>query len=314
MNPRTLTGLAVGDALGMPYEMREHTDPFLTAWDGSFQPCPDSHPFCKGLKPGQWTDDTMMATALSESLQKTLTYDPADAAKRYLSWYRSKDWRGIGTATKAAMKVLDRGGMWLESGTPGAEGNGTAMRIAPLGLFLRGRSRDLIARCARLDARLTHDSLEAGEGSAIVALAVAHLANGRPRDELIWSLLDDDLQECETLSRIRDVGYYLKQIENSTPNTAVSIVANVLKTGGHVVETVPAAVFCFLATSSFKEAVELAVRAGGDTDTTAAIAGALAGTFYGSEGTHAYCGVLESSRYLTSLDQSLYNLSKADEP
>ncbi len=83
--PRTLTGLAIGDALGMPFEMKEHTDPVLESWDGKFHPCPDSHPFCKDLKAGQWTDDTKMARALAMSLKERLTYDPADAAAEYLA-------------------------------------------------------------------------------------------------------------------------------------------------------------------------------------------------------------------------------------
>jgi ADP-ribosyl-[dinitrogen reductase] hydrolase len=205
------------------------------------------------------------------------------------------------------MEVLDRGGMWLESGTPGAEGNGTAMRVAPLGLFLRDRRPALIAACARLDAGITHDSVEAREGSAIVALAVSYLTKDRPREELIDWLLDcGAVNQCKTLARVRDVGYYVSQIESSTPSAAVAIAATVLKAGGHVVETVPAALFCFLATKTFGEAVELAVRAGGDTDTTAAVTGALAGTYYGSEGTHVYTRALERGHDLTNLDQILW--------
>lgn len=310
-SPRTLTGLAIGDALGMPFEMKEHTDPVLESWDGKYHPCPDSHPFCKGLKAGQWTDDTKMALALSNSLRDRRTYDPADAAAEYLAWYRSNDWRGIGTATKKAMEVLDRGGLWMESGTPGAEGNGTAMRIAPLGLFLRNRRPALIAACARFDAGITHDSIEAREGSVIVALAVSYLTKGRPREELVDWLLDcGSVHPCKTLARVREVGYYVKQIENSTPSAAVAIAANVLKAGGHVVETVPAALFCFLATNTFGQAVELAVRAGGDTDTTAAVTGALAGTHYGSDGTHVYARALERAHDLTMLDQALFSLDK----
>ncbi len=209
------------------------------------------------------------------------------------------------------MEALDRGGMWLESGTPGAEGNGTAMRVAPLGLFLRNRRPDLIADCARLDANITHDSVEAREGSAIVALAVSYIARGFDRTGLVdWLLGCGALNPCKTLARVKEVGYYVKQIENSTPSAVVAIAANVLKAGGHVVETVPAALFCSLATSTFGEAVELAVRAGGDTDTTAAVAGALAGTYYGSDGTHAYCFALERAHELTELDQSLFHLDK----
>lgn len=314
--PRTLTGLAIGDALGMPFEMKEHGDPFLTSWDGTFQPCPDSQPFCRGLKAGQWTDDTKMAVALSESLVHCKTYDPADAASMYLGWYRSNDWRGIGTATRKAMDVLDSGGMWLESGVQGAEGNGTAMRVAPLGLFLHGRIPSLVARCARLDADITHDSEEAREGAAVVALSVAHLVPGAGSKGTLHGFLSQCLEggilrSCKTVLRSLEVEYYARQASKSgSPSVAVTIAANVLKAGGHVIETVPAALFCLMATDTFKDAVEMAVRAGGDTDTTAAVAGALAGTVYGSQGTHPYCARLERAHDMTRLDQSLFALDQ----
>jgi ADP-ribosyl-[dinitrogen reductase] hydrolase len=291
----------------MPFEQKEHTDPELAAWDGSFQPCPESHPFCKGLRPGQWTDDTKMALALSQSMLRARTYSPAGAAEAYVTWYRSNDWRGIGTATQAAMSELARGStMWANSGVPGAEGNGTAMRIAPLGLYMRKYGDAVVAECARLDAGITHNSLEAREGAVIVALCVSHLAAGNPREDMIKAVsMGGHVRGCATLGRLKEVDHYVAQMENVELSTAVSIAAKVLKTGGHVVETVPAAIFCFLATSSFSEAVELAVRAGGDSDTTAAVAGAIAGTHYRSEGTVQYWRELEGAQLLVSMDEDL---------
>jgi ADP-ribosylglycohydrolase len=60
IQPATLTGLAVGDALGMPFETNHFSSRRLNQWDGSFQ-ASDFHK----LDPGQWTDDTQMATALT---------------------------------------------------------------------------------------------------------------------------------------------------------------------------------------------------------------------------------------------------------
>lgn len=302
--PRTLTGLAIGDALGMPFEMKEHTDPTLVTWDGTFQPCPDSHPFCKGLKPGQWTDDTKMARALTFSILDAGTYSPAHAALHYLAWYKSKDWRGIGTSTKEAMESLKSGIMWAESGAPGAEGNGAAMRIAPLGLFLRRRPQAVIAQCARLDASITHNSHEAREGSVIVALCVAHLANGGTKENMLEAIAESGhVSGCRTLGRLKDAAYYAGQ---ASPKSAVSIAANALGVRGHVVETVPAAIYCLLATSSFRAAVELAVRSGGDCDTTAAITGAMAGTLYGTEEVEPMSQGLECAKELAIMDGDLF--------
>lgn len=305
--PRTLTGLAVGDSSGMPFEMKEHSDPALVAWDGTFQPCPDSHPFCKGLKPGQWTDDTKMARALAFSILDAGTYSPAHAALHYLAWYKSKDWRGIGTSTKEAMKSLESGVMWAESGAPGAEGNGSAMRIAPLGLYLRKRPQSVIAQCARLDATITHNSHEAREGSVIVALCVAHLANGGTKEDMVDEVATSGhVQGCRTLGRLKDAVHYA-DLGLTARKSAIAIASTVLGVGGHVVETVPAAIYCFLSTSSFKEAVELAVRAGGDCDTTAAITGALAGTLYGTEGVEPMSHGLECAKEFAVMDKDLFD-------
>lgn len=288
----------------MPFEMREHSDPFLKSWDGSYQPCPDSHPFCKGLKPGQWTDDTKMARALSFSMLEAKTYSPAHAAVHYLAWYTSREWRGIGTATKEAIERLASGKMWMESGTPDAEGNGTAMRVAPLGLFLRNKSPGVIAECARLDANITHDSNEAREGSVVIALSVAFLANGLPKEELVAAVVGTGcVRGSRVLGRLRDAVHYA---ELAKPNTAVEILATVLGVKGHVVDTVPAAIFCLLATSTFRGAVELAVRAGGDADTTAAVTGALAGTLYGSEQVLPMTAGLERAQEMFTMDADLY--------
>jgi len=125
--PAPLLGLAIGDALGMPFETAPRSRPDLLDWDGrSFRNSDDYH----GLNPGQWTDDTQMSLALSRTLIEHQQYVPEAAALAYRQWFEG-DCRGIGGSTKRAMEKLCRGVPWTESGTPGAEGNGTAMRAAP---------------------------------------------------------------------------------------------------------------------------------------------------------------------------------------
>jgi len=311
VTPRTLTGLAIGDSLGMPFEMKDAGHPDLVAWDGTFQACPDTHPFCKGLRPGQWTDDTKMARALALSIVGSGGYDSGDAAARYLEWFRSGDHRGIGTATKSALSRLDSElSHHFDSGEPGAEGNGTAMRIAPLGLALRHIPDEELASYARIDASITHDSDEAREGSVIVALAVAYLARGMTKDQMVNSLSTDAVRSSVVRNQSFMATGMAKGLDRAPLEKKVGALANVIGTGGHVVKTVPAALFCFLVTDSFSEAVELAVRGGGDADTTAAVTGALAGTFYGPVGTLPYCSVLEGSAALVRTDLDLFAVSE----
>lgn len=296
----TLTGLAVGDALGMPFEMMSIVDRPLREWNGWFE---DGH--SHKLKAGQWTDDTQMAMALAESLLAEKTYSPADAARRYLAWHTSGDCRGQGGSTGKALRKLKGGYTWMQSATPGAEGNGTAMRVAPLGLFFHGNV-DAAAKMAAVDARITHGSEEAAVGSMAVAVAVSMLAQrSAVKDNLVYKVTEWTAPtKTQINARLYNVLGALNRDISSQDKVVKALID--LGTGGHVVQTVPAAFFAFAATTSFKDAIEAAVRAGGDTDTTAAITGALAGTFYGIKEVAYYLDKLEGAEHLRALERRLY--------
>lgn len=268
--PAPLVGEGVGDALGMGFETKKADHEELLQWDGETYHGSEYH----GLSPGQWTDDTMMAKLIAESLVTCGGYYPRDVADRYRTWYRSDDHRGMGKTTKAALLNLDNGIPWDRSGINGAEGNGTAMRIAPLGFFFH---EDLVTtrQFAQIDARITHCSKEAEMGSIAVGLAVALLVEGVTFETLTERVLEN-LEDCQVKQGLKKVSFYQRQ-----PDFPVRDALRVIGTHAHVTQTVPAAFAAFVLTKSFEEAVQAAIRAGGDTDTTAAITGALAGTHYG---------------------------------
>lgn len=301
--PATLTGLAIGDALGMPFETLHWTSSVLGSWDGSFMPG-ISNELQPGRQAGEWTDDTKMAKALAESLAEFETYNPPAAAAGYIQWYKSGDHRGMGKATREALEKMLRGFHWVDAGVP-SEGNGTAMRVAPLGLFYRN-SLMTAMEMARVDARITHASVEAEVGSMVIAAAVAMLANNMVKPSNLVFALNQVLEEGSAIAgKLRQLELDLK--ENSFEDPARAMTALIeMGTGAHVVQTVPAALFCFSVTSSFSAAVEMAVRAGGDTDTTAAITGALAGTYYGTDAVEPYLDQLEEAAILQHLDHTLY--------
>lgn len=308
-DPRPLTGLAIGDALGMPFETQTFLSDPLMEWDGTFQPGAPTNTLQPERKAGEWTDDTKMALALAESLMEAGTYDPVLAVSHYMEWYESGDHRGIGKTTQEAMERLARGFHWNASGVLHAEGNGTAMRIAPMGLFFR-KSLMTVAEMTRIDARITHRSYESTEGAVAVAVAVAILSEDlAPKSKLLDAVINllrsDPDDPCTTAveGRLLNLQAFLK---NGTDlRGAVKYMLDV-GTGAHVPETVSAAFLCFLCTPTFKDAVELAVRAGGDTDTTAAITGALAGAHYGEEQLRPYLGQLELAEYLINVDKVLF--------
>lgn len=301
--PATLTGLAIGDALGMPFETLHWTSSALGSWDGSFM-SGISNELQPGRQPGEWTDDTKMAKALAESLVEFETYNPPATAAGYIQWYKSGDHRGMGKATREALEKILRGFHWVDAGVA-SEGNGTAMRVAPIGLFYRN-SLMTAMEMARIDARITHISLEAEVGSMAIAGAVAMLANQLVKPSNLVFALNQVLEEGSVISKkLRQLELDLKEGSFEDPAQSLGHLIE-MGTGAHVVETVPAALFCFSVTSSFSEAVELAVRAGGDTDTTAAITGALAGTYYGTDQVEPYLDQLEEADLLQFLDHTMY--------
>jgi ADP-ribosyl-[dinitrogen reductase] hydrolase len=305
----TLIGCAIGDALGNPFEMKPAASPALQNWDGLFKA---GGTFWKG-EPGQYTDDTLMTMALAASLIEHQGFNPEDVASKYLAWYESGNTRGIGTTTAGALMNLKLGATWQESGlTHGfdglpAGGNGTAMRASPIGLVYRHDPEKLL-QVATQDASITHNSLEPKLCSAAVAMGVALLANradGADPLNVIYQLKDLLPGDSVTCERLVEVAHLLR--DKVDPMVAL---AEIGKTGnrGYAPETVASAFYCLAATDNFKDCVVLSIKCGGDTDSTAAVAGALAGTWYGIEGISEEYHSVENRELLQILTDELLNI------
>lgn len=300
----TLVGCAIGDALGNPFEMKLANYEPLQEWDGTFK---EGGTFWWG-QPGQYTDDTLMSVALGTSLVEHQGFNMEDIASKYLAWKESGNTRGIGGTTSIAIARLKMGASPLESGlqlnsdgTP-VGGNGTAMRASPIGLVYRNDLVHLMEYAIK-DAAITHNSMEPKVGSVAVALGTALLASGvvDPKDLLteVSSVLTNSLVK----DKIIQAAFFIEQ--GTDPVEALAAIG----TAGYVPETVGAAFYCFGATKTFQDAVIMAVKGGGDTDTTAAIVGALAGTWYGLEGIpQEYKDGVENFELLQDLTDELINI------
>lgn len=292
-----LTGLAIGDALGMPFEESPLLNRDLLHWHGEFRPGGLIAGRTARLKAGQWTDDTCTARALAMSLlAQGGRYDVNSAARHYVGWYETGDLRGAGAALCLALKRMHEGVPVGQAATPASRGNSPAKRIAPLGIAY-SQDLGLAAKLARVDARITHVTPEAIEGAAAVAVAVAAIASGTPKEGLV-----DAVAPFLGASRVRTL--ILKTLDSHGKTDPVRVLVS-LGTTKRAAETVATAIYSFTSTRSFREAVELAVRAGGKTDTRAAITGALAGTLYGHEQLTTYLSTLEDSSALIDLDDRL---------
>ena len=293
-----LLGGAIGDALGMPFESKPADDFKLIAWNG-IDFLDSSH---HKLKPGQYTDDTQCSLTLAKSLIENNGFNPDDLAERYVELFTSQTIRGYGRTTLAAINNLINGIHWSESGVDGSWGNGTAMRVSPIGIYFRNDRKSLI-EAATIDAKITHNSDEAIAGSIAIAMAVA-LATNNDTDRLLDRL-------CEVLpdSKVKIMIHSLGSLIES-PKIKAAQALRVIGTRADVRETTAAALYCFLKFKAYQDAVISAIRAGWDTDTTASIVGALCCAKSGSKNIPSYwMQTIEDRDNLIVLDSQLYNIS-----
>lgn len=265
-----LIGLACGDALGGPVEFatREQMD---ERYPGGLRE------FIGGgwlhLAPGEITDDTQMALDVARSLCAHPDGDMHDLAERFLAW-RNSDPKDIGNTTRDALDRLAGGTPWDEAGEQtyrrrgprDSAGNGSIMRCAPVALRFRTHSNRL-RDCSIDVARITHANPLCTWSSVAIDQAIAALLNG------------DTIQQA--MSQAAD------GIENDNVRAAIDRARisprESIASGGYVLDTLSAALWSLRRTDSFEEAIVTAVGLGGDTDTTAAVTGALAGAHYGYE-------------------------------
>lgn len=305
-----LLGCAIGDALGMPFEMMKPDNPILVNWDGkTYLP---SQPRTGGwiggeLKAGQYTDDTDMQIMVAESLIENKGFNPKDMSERYVDWIVSGKARGYGKTTALAVKRLQDGAHWSESGVEGSYGNGTAMRAAPFGVYFRDDMKTLI-EVVKIDSAITHKSADAEAGALAIALVAYYAANAStPNDLAPFFKIVEYLPQCEVESSLRSL------LALAASDVEPKLALWTLGTGADVKQTVPAALYCYLKFSSYEEAVVAAIRAGGDTDTTAAIVGSLFGAEKGSDNIPKNWveGIEDRSR-LMILDSQLFNRSNSN--
>lgn len=296
----TLLGGAISDALGVPFEGKLANDPLLLGWDQKSFLGSEHHK----LLPGQFSDDGQMQQMVAKSLIDNVGFNPDDLAFSYVDWMTSGRARGFGRTTKIAIDRLILGVHWSKSGVEGSYGNGTAMRAAPFGIYFRDDLPSLIDACS-IDAQITHASDEAIAGSIAIALAVAHTANNDTND-LIKKIVPL-LPNSKVKSNIFSLSALLDN-KKITPEIAL----RVLGTKADVRETTASALYCFMKFSSFQEAVITAINAGGDTDTTASIVGALFGAKDGVKNIPSiWVEQVEDRDKLLVLDSQLYNRSNA---
>lgn len=270
-----LVGLAVGDALGYPVEgmsLRQIHEKYGPLGLGDFA---SRH----GHPPGSYSDDTQLALAVARALLEAGDQSVDELmqamARQFIAWYTSPEVaRGPGLSTLAACANLAREVAWKESGIRDAKGCGAAMRVAPIGLYFY-RDREKFRQVAEQSARITHAHPTGVAAAVVNACAVAEVLEKKPVDEL----LDNLIRVAAPLSGEMEAALrMLKQCEGPDPPAAFAQIGET-GSGDHVVAS---ALFCFLRTpEDYRASVLAGVNSNGDSDSIAAVAGALSGAYNG---------------------------------
>lgn len=251
-------GSAFGDALGAPFEVLSRKSQKLVNWDGMSFADPRGHKF-HTINFAETTDDYAMTKIIVNSLIKNNGFNPEDLARDYVHWLFGPNSKGYGKTTELALKNLQNGISYKDSGIVGSFGNGTAMRAAPFGLF--AKSIEELIEISTIDAKITHNSNEAIAGSIAVALMVYCIKNSQEFDSnhLPDSIVKDKINSIDSML-----------------NLTMEEGLRKLGTKFDVKETVPSVIFAFKKSPNFTGMVEL-IKNGGDTDTNASIFGSMLG-------------------------------------
>ena len=255
----SILGLAVGDALGAPFEFRRRSqipDP-LPAFELPWM----------GLPPGTWTDDTALARNLWLSL---ISHDGAldleDVRARHSAWLAGGP-PDVGNQTALALRE-DARTVFERRGPEVSAGNGSVMYCAPLGV-VRARDPDRLVVEAPALSRITHWDERCQTACLAVTLAVAALVRGEPADSAVVAAVEAviDREGGEELEYLVGEAGRARPLDGPDQGFTLFTASIALQVAGEG--------------RSFEEGLRYVVGLGGDTDTNAAVAGALLGGAHG---------------------------------
>lgn len=268
-----LMGQLSGDALGSQVEFQRE-EALRARFPSGLRVIDDGG--CWGTQAGQPTDDSEMALMLARSLVANRGYKLESVARAYRHWYQSDPFDIGGTIAKAlgaSVGKEEAAYAAVTAASRSSQANGSLMRISPLGIYGHTLPSNDLAELARLDSLITHPHPVCQEACAVfvVALARAITQGGDPeavyRHTVNWA--ESSCCEEAVVSALREAA-------SSPP-------ADYATKQGWVLIALQNAFYRLLHAPSFEEGVVDTVMAGGDTDTNAAIAGALLGSVYGLE-------------------------------
>lgn len=272
-----LWGAVVGDALGVPVEFRSReecrADPVRGVRGYGTHNQPE----------GAWSDDSSLILCTTESLLNG--FDAHRMGELFVRWLYEAHWTpwgqvfGAGETTRKAITKIRNGFDPEQAGgaSDGDNGNGSLMRILPVGLWSSYSSFEEIMECANRASSLTHRHPISRMACGIYCFMVSALFRGLEPGQAYREATKEFLRYYKAEPYLEQLPHFARFLSGRIG----FLPEEDIRSDGYVVHTLEAAVWCFLTTSTFEEAVLRAVNLGEDADTTATVAGGLAGAYYG---------------------------------
>lgn len=273
-------GVAVGDALGVPFEFKSRE---------SIKNNPVTDMLGYGtynLPPGTWSDDSSLTFCLAEAL--TQDFDLQKIANNFVQCYHNNFWTAtgfvfdIGIATRQAISRLAKGEKPEFSGgsAEADNGNGSLMRILSLVFYILDKPIVERFNVTRKVSSITHGHIRSVIACFYYLEFARQIIAGNEKYAIYNNLQTEVTDFLISQSVASDE---LKQFDRLLRGDIFQFTEDQIQSGGYVLHTLEASIWCLITTNSYKEAVLKAVNLGYDTDTTAAVTGGLAGLLYGYE-------------------------------
>ena len=272
-----LVGVCVGDALGVPVE-------FVSRDKLKLNPIKDMVGYgTYNQPPGTWSDDSSLTLCLAESLCKG--FNIHDIADKFIKWLFEGYWTpydetfDVGNTTYIAISRLKSGIDPLDAGPKDefSNGNGSLMRILPLSFYVEKMNKEEQFEISHKVSRLTHGHLRSQMACGIYIQIAVNLLKGNSPEVAYEKAKEISLDYYSSEPYLHELRHFDRILKSDIRKLPLDLI----KSTGYVIDTLEAALWSFLNSKTFRDAVLTAVNLGGDTDTIGAVAGGLAGIYYG---------------------------------
>ena len=275
-----LLGLAVGDALGVPFE-------FKTREQMKQNPFTDMVEYGTHHMPiGTWSDDTSMNLATMDSMIQKGSIDYDDIMKRFVLWLNQASYTAtnqvfdVGNTVFASLEEYSLGKDPIHCGRGASynNGNGSLMRMFPVAYYLwkNHLDEDQATKLVNEVSSLTHSHPISQLGCKIYCDYLGYLLDGEDRYYAYYLVQQKDYGK-----------YYPKEALDAyhriLDGTIINEPQREISASGYVVHSLEASIWASFNSNNYQEAVTLAINLGEDTDTVGAITGSIAGVMYGVE-------------------------------